>query len=194
MNTKIDKKSLLLENNSIYLRPLFVEDITDDYVNGLNDPEVNRYLVDVRRIVQTQGLVEKYVRSNLENPSAILFGIFIKNDSKRMVGTIHVSGLDFFHFTASIGICLFAKQFWKKGYAQQAIKLVKDYLFGVLGLHYLEAGVYTKNTNSINFFARAGFKEWFRVKDKYRLDNGFEEVIYFAAVTPLFDTFLLRIR
>ncbi len=190
---KINKESLVIENNRIYLRPLLPEDITEDYVNGLKDPEVNKYLVDVRRNVQTRDSVEKYIRFNLENPSAILFGIFIKNDSKRMVGTIHVSGLDFFHFTASVGICLFAKQFWKKGHAQQAIQLVKDYLFGVLGLHHLEAGVYTKNTNSINCFARAGFKEWFRVKDKYRLDNGFEEVIYFAAVNPLFDTSLLRI-
>lgn len=190
---KINKESLVIENNRIYLRPLLAEDITEDYVNGLKDPEVNKYLVDVRRNVQTRDSVEKYIRSNLENPSAILFGIFINNDSKRMVGTIHVSGLDFFHCTASIGICLFAKQFWKKGYAQQAIQLVKDYLFGVLGLHYLEAGVYTKNTNSINCFARSGFKEWFRVKDKYRLDNGFEEVIHFAAVNPLFDMSLLRI-
>ncbi|MFB3883660.1 MAG: GNAT family N-acetyltransferase [Thermodesulfobacteriota bacterium] len=188
---KIDKKSLLLENNSMYLRPLIVGDITDDYVNGLNDPEVNRYLVDVRRNVQTRDSVGKYVRSNLENPSAVLLGIFIKNDSKRMVGTVHVSGVDFFHFTASVGICLFAKQFWKKGYAQQAIQLVKGYLFGVLGLHYIEAGIYAKNTNSVNMFSRAGFSEWFRVKDKFRLVDSFEEAIYFVDINPLFNRSLL---
>ena len=188
---KINKESLVIENDRIYLRPLLVEDITEEYVDGLNDPEVNRYLVDVRRNMQTQELVEKYVRSNLENPSAILFGIFVKNESKRMIGTIHISGIDFFHFTAYIGICLFAKEVWKKGYALQAIRLVKDYLFGVLGLHYLEAGVYAKNTNSINLFTRAGFIEWFRVKDKYRFVDGFEEAIYFAAINPLFDTSLL---
>jgi RimJ/RimL family protein N-acetyltransferase len=189
---KIDKESLLLENDNVYLRPINVEDIKDEYVNGLNDSEVNRYLVDVRRHVQTRELVEKYVQSNLENPSAILFGIFIKNELKRMVGTIHVSGIDFFHFTASIGICLFAKQVWKKGYALQAIRLVKDYLFGVLGLHYLEAGVYAKNRNSINLFTRAGFSEWYRVKDKFRLVNSFEEAIYFAAINRHFDMVVLK--
>jgi [ribosomal protein S5]-alanine N-acetyltransferase len=190
---KIDKKSFLLENDHLYLRPLNIQDITDEYVDGLNDPEVNRFLVDVRRNVQTKELVEKYVRSNLEDPSAILLGIFVKHDQKRMVGTVRVSGIDFFHFTASIGICLFEKQLWKKGYALQAMRLVKDHLFGEFGLHYLEAGVYAKNINSINLFARAGFIEWFRIRDKCRLIDSFEEAIYFAAINPLFNTSLLKI-
>lgn len=58
-------------------------------------------------------------------------------------------GIDFYHYTASVGICIFAKGAWKKGYAFQVLRLVKDYLFGLLGLHYLEAGVYAKNTGSI---------------------------------------------
>jgi len=188
----IDKESLLLENDHICLRPLNIQHITDEYVLGLNDPEVNRFLVDVRRNVQTRELVEKYVQSSLETPTALLFGIFMKNDSKRMVGTIHISGIEFLHFTASIGVCLFARQVWKKGYALQAIRLAKEYLFGVIGLHYIEAGVYAKNINSINLFTRAGFIEWYRVKDRYRHIDSFEEVIYFAAINPLFDTSLLR--
>jgi len=188
---KIDKESLVIENGSIYLRPLRIEDITDEYVNGLNDPEVNKYLVDVRRNVQTWETVEKYVSSNFENPSAILFGIFMKNNSKQLVGTVHVSEIDLFHYTASVGICLFAKRIWKKGYALQSLQLVKNYLFGVLGLHYLEAGAYAINASSISAFTRADFLEWYRVKDKFRLVDSFEEVIYFSAINPSFDMSLL---
>jgi RimJ/RimL family protein N-acetyltransferase len=188
----IDKDSLLLENDHICLRPLNIQDITDEYVFGLNDPEVNQFLVDVRRSVQTRESVKKYVQSSFETPTALLLGIFVKDDSKRMVGTIHISGIEFFHFTASIGVCLFARQFWKKGYALQAIRLVKEYLFGVIGLHYIEAGVYAKNLNSINVFTRAGFTEWYRVKDRYRHIDSFEEVICFAAINPFFDMSILR--
>jgi len=112
---KICKESLLLENKNIYLRPLQVEDITDEYVNGLNDPDVNKYLVNVRLNVQTFKSVEKYVRSSMENPFAVLFGIFINHDAKPLIGTIYVSGTDFFHFLASVGVCLFAKRAWSKG-------------------------------------------------------------------------------
>ena len=188
---KIDKESILLENNRIYLRPLRIEDITGEYVQGLNDTEVNRYL-EVRRNVQTSESVEKFVISNMEDPSGILFGIFIKNSREPFIGTIRAHGIDFFHYMASVGICVFAKRAWKKGYALQSLQLAKDYLFGVLGLHYLEAGAYAKNINSINLFTRAGFAEWYRVKDKIRLIDSFEEAVYFAAINPSFDTSLLK--
>jgi len=189
---KIDKEFLLLENDRIYLRPLRIEDITDEYIGGLNDPEVNRFLVNVRQTVQTKETVGEYVISCYESPNAILFGIFIKNDdSKTPIGTVHVSEIDLFHYTASVGICLFAKRAWGKGYALQSLQLVKSYLFGVLGLHYLEAGAYAKNKSSINAFTRAGFMEWYRVKDKFRLVDSFEDVIYFSAINPSFDMSLL---
>jgi RimJ/RimL family protein N-acetyltransferase len=189
---KIDKRSLLIENKNIYLRPLRIEDVTDEYVSGLNDPEVNRYLVNVRQRVQTRESVEKYVTSEFDDPSAILFGIFARNDLKKVIGTVHVSEIDFFHYTASIGICLFPKQVWKRGHAFQALQLVKGYIFEVLCLHYIEAGVYQENKNSINLFTRAGFSEWYRVKDKFRLVDSFEEAIYFAAINPSFDISLLK--
>ena len=190
---KIDKESLLLKNDRIYLRPLRLEDVTEEYISGLNDPEVNRFLVNVRRCAQTKETVGEYVISCYENPNAILFGIFIKNvDSKTPIGTVHVSEIDFFHYTASVGICLFAKRVWKKGYALQSLQLVKGYLFGVLGLRYLEAGVYAKNKSSVNAFTRVGFLEWFRVKDKFRLVDSFEEVIYLAAINSSFDMSLIE--
>lgn len=189
---KIDKKSLLLESDSIYLSPLRVEDITDEYVNGLNDTEVNRFLLNVRQSCQTRESVKIYVRSNMEHTKNILFGIFIKGDTKPLVGTVHVSELDFFHFSAYVGICLFAKRAWKKGYALQSLKMVKDYLFGSLGLHYLEAGVYAKNRNGINLFINAGFSESYRVRNKFRHVDSFEEAICFAAVNQSFNMSLLK--
>jgi RimJ/RimL family protein N-acetyltransferase len=50
----IDKESLRIEDERIYLRPIDVEDITNGYISGLNDPEVNRYLVNVRKNIQTR--------------------------------------------------------------------------------------------------------------------------------------------
>lgn len=188
----IDKETLVLKNNVITLRPLRVSDITDEYINGLNDPEVNKYLVNVKQRMQTRRSVAKYVLSNMKSKSDILFGIFIKDNPQPLIGTSHVSGIDFFHYTASIGICLFTKRAWKKGYALQAVQLVKDYLFRVVGLHYIEAGVHCNNTNSINLFSRAGFREWYRIKNKYRYSDSFEETIYFAAVNPSFDMSLLK--
>jgi len=185
-------KSLLLKNDSVYLRPLCVEDITDEYVDGLNDPEVNKYLLTVRQHHQTRESVEIYINSNSESTNSILFGLFLIEDPKPFVGTLHVSGIDFYHYFAGIGICLFAKRAWGKGYALQSIMMTKEYLFESLGLHYLYAGVFTKNRKAVTLFKNGGFSESYRMKDKYRHIDSFEEGISFAAVNPSFDMSLLN--
>ncbi len=189
---KPDKESILLEDEEIFLRPLCLEDITDEYIDGLNKPEVNRYLVDVRRTRQTRESVEKFITANMETHSSILLGIFLKDSPEPFVGTLRVSEINFFHYTASVGICLFVKRAWKKGYAVRALKMVKNYLFEEIGLRYLEAGVYSENSNSISLFTKAGFSESYRVKDKYRHIDSFKEVIFFNAINPSFNLSLFK--
>lgn len=191
-NMKIDKKTLFLEERDICLRPLNKEDITDEYINGLNDPEVNKYLVNVRFEVQTLKTIGEYVQFNMDNPCSILFGVFLKNDQRSFIGTVHVSGIDFYHFIASIGLCLFAKRAWGKGYAIQSLKVVREYLFVKLGLHYLEGAVYTENINSVKLFENAGFLEKCRIDNKFRHVDSFKEVIYFGVINPSFDISLLK--
>lgn len=187
----INKNSILLDIGRIYLRQLRIEDITDEYVDGLNDPAVNRYLLNVRQSHQTHISVESYVSASMDNADNILFGIFIKEDIAPFIGTVHVSRIDLFNYSACIGICIFAKRAWKKRYALESVQTVKDYLFETVGLHYLEAGIYAANINSIKLFTKAGFEESYRVKDKFRYIDNFEETINYAAVNQSFDMSLL---
>ena len=188
MKAKLDK-NILLETERICLRPLGESDITDEYVEGLNDPDVNRYLVF--RQTQTLPLVREYVRQNRESPTAILFGLFLKDDRSPFIGTIRMSDIDLFHYLANVGVCLFAKRAWKKGYALEAMKLLVDYSFRDIGLHYLEASVYAENVNSIKLFCRAGFSETHRLKNKYRHGHKFEEVVSLGIVNNDFKESIL---
>jgi hypothetical protein len=36
----------------------------------------------------------------------------MKTDKEPLIGTVYVSGIDFFHFLASVGLYLFAKRAW----------------------------------------------------------------------------------
>jgi len=185
--------NLILQTDNIFLKPLQVNDVTEEYVEGLNDPEVNRYLVAVRQHHQTKDSVARYVKADWEDPHSILFGIFLKQRKNPLIGTVRVHNIDYFHFSASIGICLFAKREWKKGYAHSALQLIKKYLFEDIKLHYLEAGIYSDNLNSINCFLKSGFVEQHRVTEKYRHIDSFKEVTIFAAINLLFDSAMLRI-
>jgi [ribosomal protein S5]-alanine N-acetyltransferase len=188
----INKQNLILQTDDILIRPLKVSDVTEEYVSGLNDPDVNYYLVAVRHTHQTKESVTIYVKADWDNPLSILCGIFVKNDKNPFVGTIRVNNIDYFHLCASVGVCLFAKRAWKKGYASRGLEMIKKYLFENLQLHYLEAGVYAQNVNSIACFLKAGFVEQYRVSNKYRHIESFEEVLFLAAINPLFDSSLLK--
>ena len=47
------------------LKPLPVSGVTNAYVNGLNDPAVNQFLVGPRRHKQTLDTVREFVREKL---------------------------------------------------------------------------------------------------------------------------------
>lgn len=168
-----------LPTERLILRTLTEEDVCDDYVNGLNDPEVRRWLFDARFFRQTRESVTQFIRTNRESPSDIFFGLFLKN-SHLWVGTIRVSGISKIHFNCYAGICLFRKEWWGKGLGTEAMNAVVDFLFGELGLHYVEAGAYADNHASISLFKKAGFRVVAEYPDKFRYEKEFLPVVFLA--------------
>lgn len=169
----------------LYLRSVTPEDICDDYVNGLNDPEVKRWLFDARLFRQTRETVTHFVKTNWETAADILFGLFLK-ETNTWIGTIRVSGISKVHYSCSVGICLFRKEYWGKGLGTEAMNAVVEYLFQELGLHYAEAGAYVDNLASIALFRKAGFQVVAEYKNKFRYDKEFMPVVFLARSNPLF--------
>lgn len=168
------------------LRPLTPDDVTADYVDGLNDPEVNRYLVEVRKTRQTVESVRAFVTRDLLAADTWLFGIF-PSGLTRPIGTVRLHAVDRYNFTAILGVCLFSRAHWGKGYGSEAVARVSRFAFEELGLHYLEACTYEENAGSTKLFLKAGFDQVGVVADKYRYDGAFTSVIALARTNPLFD-------
>jgi len=184
----VRQPSICLDSERLHLRELSTADVTNEYVSGLNDPEVNRYLVEVRRATQTLDSVRAYVAHSLQTPNSWLFGIALKGTDK-LIGTVRLHEVNTYHLTATIGICLFDKTSWGKGYGSEAVSRVVKYAFSELGLRYLEAACYRRNTGSQKLFLKAGFNESARYLRKYRLDKQAEEVIFLEIVNPGFQGF-----
>ena len=51
----------------------------------------------------------------------------------------------------------FNKEFWGKGYAIEAILLLKHFAFENIGIKKLTAGMYSDNITSLRAFMKAGF-------------------------------------
>ncbi len=176
-----------IETPRLLLRPLSPADVTGEYVQGLNDPEVNRFLVDVRRQPQTRQSVCRYVEDNRSGPDRVLMGMFLKACPDRPSGTVRISSISCFHACADVGICIFRKSLWGMGYGTESLDAVCRVAFERIGLRYLEAGVYEKNTASRKAFERSGFVQTHRIEDKYRLEDSFEPVLFLAARNSSFS-------
>ncbi len=154
-------------------------------MQGINDPQVHQYLVT--RFPQTRVMIEEYVEGCWQRPLDFLFGIY-RNGTEDLVGTVRLSEVSLYHHTAHVGICLFAKQAWHKGYASQAVNEVVRFAFETLKLRRLEAGIFIENLASVRLFQRCGFTEQYRVPDKYYWRQGqFQDVVILGLKNGSFD-------
>ncbi len=92
--------------------------------------------------------------------------LLIENiDTSTSVGMIDLFDFDPKHKRAGVGIVI-SKEFRGKGFALDAINVLKNYAFTHLDLHQLYANITEDNTKSISLFEKAGFikvgikKDW----------------------------------
>lgn len=166
-----------------FLKPLSRDDAHEGYVNGLNDPIVNFYLDGVKDEIQTQNSVENFIIENAKAKNCALWGIWLNSGSNH-VGTVRLHGIEHRHKTAHIGICLFDKTSWGKGVGSSSIRLVTQWGLDILGLRWIEAGIYSENMASQKAFITAGYRWSFDIRGKY-IHNGIPTDVKVYVATKL---------
>jgi len=150
--SQADISKIYLGENA-FLRPLSADDVTAGYVEGLNDPEVYRFLVGPSRQRQTIELVRGFVRANEEDLHAILFGLFV-DGSLRGTSRLHDICLE----SAYLGIALFDRSIWGQGWGTRMIRGIVDYAVDSLDVKKVFAGIENENMASQCAFEKAGFQ------------------------------------
>jgi len=136
------------------LRALRPTDVTPAYVDGLNDPRVNRFIQSARQTRQTHESVAAYVASNWADDRAILFGVYA---DRILRGTVRIHDIDWELRSGTMGIALFDVAAWNRGLATGAITAATRCARDLLGLCYVQAGIDPDNAASIRVFEKAGF-------------------------------------
>jgi ribosomal-protein-alanine N-acetyltransferase len=169
-------KKIITQN--LYLRPLKVSDITPEYINALNDPEVVR-LTEARHQKWTEENVRKYVLdSNVEGVSQ-LFGIFLKESDKH-IGNVRLFNFNTRHNRAEVGVMIFDKSRWSRGYGVESLVAVTDYAFNELKLHKICADYYSVNVAAAKYVKKAGFEIEGVFKEHFWLDGEYIDSVRIA--------------
>lgn len=172
-----------IETNRLILKQLNVHNISNKYIEALKDKEIIR-LTEARNTNWTKNKVIKYVQDSNKPKSSKLIGVFLKIPLKH-IGNIRLSNYSFIHKRVELGIMIFDKMEWGKGYATEALRGLEDYVFGQLKFHKICADYYAVNKASEKIFQKAGFIIEGVFKDHFLLD---EKYIHSVRVSKINKT------
>lgn len=141
---------IIFESNRIKFIKLSKK-LVNDYLDMVNDVEVQRFISHKRKIYSLDGELE-WIKSKLEE-NAIIFSMIEKQTSE-FIGNIEIMKIN--NNIGEVGIAITRKK-QNKHFGQEAIKRLIEYSFSELNLDGLELNVYDFNSRGINCYEKVGF-------------------------------------
>lgn len=160
-----------LEGERVLLRAMEPYDLDNLYL-WENDPE--NWFVSQTRAPYSKHILSHFIdesHKDIYEIRQLRLMITIKNtggNDNLSVGAIDLFDFDPFHRRAGIGILVARKEIRRHGIASEALALLTDYAFKILGLHQLYCNVAKGNEASCNLFIKSGFqitgekKDWLK--------------------------------
>lgn len=168
---------MFIKGQNIYLRALepYDVDVLYKWENNRQIWHVSNTQTPFSRYVLEQFLVNAHedIYTNKQ-----LRLIISPNNSENAVGAIDLFDFDPYHLRAGVGI-LIAEEYRNKGYAYEALDLLKDYAFNTLLLQQLYCNVTQSAAASLQLFEKSGFekvglkKRWNRISSTEFEDEWF---------------------
>ncbi len=173
---------MLITDENIYLKTLSQNDIGINYVNWMNDYQVVKY-TESKFTTHTLDSIKQFVETCNNSKNNFLFGIFLK-DNDLHVGNIKLGNVHNLYNHGDIGLIIGLKEYWGKGIATKAIKMVTNYGFDALNLHKIFAGAYSMNVGSIKAFQKCGYNIAYIKKDEVFFENNYVDCVYLEKFNP----------
>lgn len=143
-------------SKNLYFRPLSIQDISDAYVNWLNNKDINKYL-EIRHTRHTKETVIDFLNTTNKSKNEFLNGIFdIQND--KHIGNVKVGNINHVYKTGEISLFIGDKNYWGKRLGKEIIETITGYGFKELELQKIEAGCYESNIASLKSFLACGYE------------------------------------
>ena len=151
----------LLHGSRVRLEPLTTA-VLDDYVRGLQDPEVIRLTGTHATFARDD--VATWLRTRQDHHDRADWAIVRAQDGA-FLGEAVISDLDPDNASASYRIWLNGQDVFGRGYGTEATRLVVDYALDEVGLHRLSLEVYDHNPRARRVYEKCGFQAEGRLRD-----------------------------
>ena len=142
-----------LESERLIFCRLSDKHISTDYVNWINDSEVNTYLET--RGNYTIDQLKLYIEEQYKNET-YFWAIHLKGSNKH-IGNIKIDPINLEANSGEYGILMGDKPNWGKGYAKEASIRIIAYCFKELKLSKITLGVIEDNIKATFLYKKIGF-------------------------------------
>jgi len=166
-----------LIGNKVRLVKFTRDNVTKEYLEWLNDPEINRYLCTGRFPVVIDDITiyagEKNFLFAIMANGIALDKVEDSKEFNKYIGTLSLHNIDWISRKGEIGYMIGNKSYWGKGVATEIVSLITDYGFMRINLNKLYAGVVIGNVGSEKALLSNGYKNYASIPQEYFLEGRF---------------------
>jgi RimJ/RimL family protein N-acetyltransferase len=145
-----------LVGQKCYLSPLSPED-AERIAQWENDLEVALPLGDEAYLLASAEKGRENILETLKQGWHVFGIVDLATDT--LIGRSGLFSINQVDRRAMFGILIGEKEFWGKGYGQEATRLTLDYAFNLLNLNSVSLGVFAFNQRAIHAYQKVGFKQ-----------------------------------
>jgi len=183
---------VIVPSKLVYLGPIR-RDLAAVYQRWMNDLEVSRTLTAHWRVPFTVEDEVEWFEQARRDPTRRVFTIYERPDD-RPVGNAELFGIDFAVGSAEVGIVIGERSIWGRGYATEALTLLLDFGFTVLGLHHIWLRYYAANERARAVYDRVGFREVGRLRQATKIGPYRDDIVIMDILASEFQSPVLAAK
>ena len=148
--------SAVIKSKTCYLRKLGVNDDLTSYINWMQTPSNNPYILSADSSYDLTQLKE-FIKICNNRSDALLLGIFT-NENSLHIGNIKFEKIDLVNKSATLGILIGDRSYRGKGIAREVIIVSILWLADNYDIKTIKLGVDPNNLSALNLYLKIGFK------------------------------------
>ena len=154
------------------------EEIAPLLAKAMRDSEYDRLLDTNPALTFSAPALRSFMQKDLEGKDDLFPFAIRALDDDRVVGEIGLDGVDWARGDTFVGIGIFERELWGKGYGTDAMRLILRYAFLELNLRRVTLDVFEYNPRAVRSYEKCGFRHEGRLRRFLYRDGQRHDLIF----------------